>query len=109
MRLTMFYARLMGTILLCALGLWFAISGKAHFKLGGDPDSIYKSNQVVHVDAHGADAVAIGLFAISLGIINLALGVRDRRRIPIFWTGAGLFILTALYGVARFVMDILGV
>ncbi|HSP16048.1 MAG TPA: hypothetical protein VLV78_14985 [Thermoanaerobaculia bacterium] len=100
------YGRLIGTILLCGIGLWFAVTGHSKFILGGDPDSpTYKKNPI-YVDAHGLDAAAIGCFFISLGIINLSLGVRGPKRIPVFWAGAGLMIATFLYGIAQAVMAV---
>jgi hypothetical protein len=102
----MFYARLAFTVLLCGLGLWFALTGHAKFMFGGDPDAALKRPGVIHVDAKGADAVAIGAFFIALGIVNLALGIRDRRRIPVFWAGAGLMIATFLYGIAQTVLAV---
>jgi hypothetical protein len=100
------YTRLVGTIFLCVLGLWFALTGHAKFGLGGDPDSQYKNNHVIHVDARGADAVAIGCFFIALGVVNLALGIRDRRRIPVFWAGAGLMMATFLYAIVLMVLAV---
>jgi hypothetical protein len=102
----MFYARLIGTILLCSIGLWFAVTRQTGFLLGGDIDSQYKKNAVVHVDAKGADAVAIGAFFVALGIVNLALGIRGRRRIPVFWAGAGLMMATLLYGIVQAVLAV---
>ena len=103
-----FRARLLGTIPLCALGLWFAITRQTGFLLGGDPSSSLKSNGVMHVNATGLDAVAIGCFFIALGIINLALGVRGPRRIPVFWTGAGLMLATFAYGIVQAVLAVAG-
>lgn len=60
---------------------------------------------MIHVDAHGLDAIAIGTFIIGLGIVNLAIGFRDRRRIPVFWTGVGLMIAAFLYGAALVIAD----
>lgn len=99
-------ARVIGTVLLCAIGLWFAVTQRAKFGLGGNPDSQYKYNKVLHVDANGLDAIAIGIFFVSLGVINLALGIHDRRRIPVFWTGAGLFLATLAYGVVLIVIAV---
>jgi len=84
---------------LCAIGLWIALSGHANFTLGGRRLS---GSGSVFVDAHGLDAVVIGLVPIALGVINLAIGIRSRRRIPVFWTGAVLLMGTALYGLVRF-------
>src|ERR1041384_5639796 len=94
-----FRARLIGTILLCGLGLWFALSGRAKFSLGGDPDSPHNQKHVIPVNAAGLDAIAIGTFIIGLGVINLALGIRGPRRIPVFWIGAALFLAAVLYGI----------
>lgn len=55
------------------------------------------------MDAKGADAVAIGCVFIALGVLNLSLGIRDRRRIPVFWTGAALLAATFLYGLVQLV------
>jgi len=101
----MFYPRLIGTILLCGLGLWFALTGRARFALGGDADNTFKRNAVIHVNARGVDAVAIGVFFIGLGVVNLALGIRDRRRIAVFWTGAALLCLTAVYGAVEVILE----
>ena len=100
-------ARVIGTILLCGIGLWFAVTRHAKFLFGGDPDSTYRRSGIVHVDATGIDAVAIGAVFIALGIINLSIGIRDRRRIPVFWTGAGLFVATVLYGAVQMVRSLI--
>jgi hypothetical protein len=94
-------SRIVGTILLCGIGLWLAVTRHAKFQFGGDPDSTYRRSGVIHVNATGADAVAIGAFFIALGIINLAIGIRGHRRIPVFWTGAALFVATLLYGAVQ--------
>ena len=93
-----FNARLIGTLVCCAIGLWIALSGHANFTLGGNRLSGRGS---IFVDATGFDAVVIGCVAIAFGIINLSIGFRDRRRIPVFWTGAVLLMSTALYGIVR--------
>ena len=103
----MFYSRLIGTILLCGLGLWFAFTGRARFGLGGDPDNSFKRNAVVRVDAKGLDAAAIGVFCIGLGVVNLALGIRDRRRIATFWTGVALLGLSVVYGAVEAILEVL--
>jgi len=84
---------------LCAIGLTIALLGHAKFTLGGNRLSGRGS---VFVDARGLDAVVIGCVAIALGIINLAIGIRSQRRIPVFWTGAVLLMATAVYGIVRF-------
>jgi hypothetical protein len=105
-RYSPFAARLIATLFLSALGLWFAITPWADFLLGGNIRRPYKRNRVIFVDATGWDAVAIGCVFIALGIINLALGIRGPRRIPVFWVGAGLLIATILYGAAKAVIAI---
>lgn len=92
-------ARLVGTILLCGIGLWFALTGRARFGLGGDPDSSFRRSGVVRVNATGLDAVAIGAVFVAIGIINLSIGIPGRRRIPVFWTGVALLGATLLYGL----------
>jgi len=86
--------------------LWFAITQKTGFMFGGDPDSQYKRSAVMYVDATGTDAIVIGCFFIALGIVNAALGVRGKRRIPVFWTGAGLMIATFVYGLVQIVLAV---
>ena len=54
----------------------------------------------------GLDAIAIGTAVIGLGVINLALGIRSRRRIPVFWVGAALFLLPIVYGLSKFALDV---
>lgn len=88
--------RVFFTFLLTGVGLWYAVTGRAKFALGGDE----YGRRAIAVDARGLDAVAIGCFFIGLGIVNLALAVAGNRRIPVFWTGAGLMIAAALYGAA---------
>ena len=72
--------------------------------IGGDPYSSLRRNAVVRVDANGLDAIVIGTVFIALGVINLSIGIRDRRRIPVFWTGAALLGTTVIYGLVRAVM-----
>lgn len=84
------------TIIFCALGSWAIIGQRAKFNLGGDDNS---SRRAIHVDAHGVDAIAIGVFVFGAGIVNLAAGLRDHRRIPIFWTGAALMAIPVVYGI----------
>ena len=84
--------------MLCAIGLWIAIAQHAKFTLGGDD---YGNKKPIHVDAHGLDAMAIGFAIIAVGIVNLALAIRSHRRIPVFWTGAGLLMATAAYGIVK--------
>jgi glucose dehydrogenase len=64
------------------------------------------SQPAISVDASGLDAVAIGSAVIGLGVINLALGIRSRRRIHVFWMGAALFLLPTLYGLWKVALGI---
>lgn len=100
------YGRLVGTILLCAIGLWYAVTREARFALGGDPDSTYKNKHVTYVHERGLGAVAIGNFFCALGVINLALGIRDRRRITVFWCGTAMLALTLAYWVCLAAMEV---
>lgn len=95
--------RLIFTALLCGLGLYFAITQQAGFLLGGDDDF----SEGLPVDATGLDAVAIGVVFIAVGILNLALAIRGPRRIPVFWTGAGLMLASLLYGALKVLLAIM--
>lgn len=94
--------RLIFTVLLCGLGLYFAITQQTGFLLGGDDDS----SGGLPVDATGLDAVAIGVAFIAVGILNLALAIPGSRRIPVFWTGAGLMLASLLYGTVKVLLAI---
>lgn len=95
-----FWVRLFFTILFCGLGLWFAITGRAKFLMGGSQSQVSNA-RVTQVDATGFDAVAIGLVAIALGVINLALGIAGPRRIPVFWIGVAILAVPVLYGLGK--------
>lgn len=97
------YARVAGSLLLFALGGWYALSGEARFTLGGDDLS---NRHPIYVDAHGLDAVVIGCVFVGLGLVNLALGVRGRARLRVFWAGAGLLGASVLYGIGNVVRDV---
>ena len=103
---TRFNERLVGTIILCGIGLWYALTRQAVFTIGGRPDDPVNKRHPIYVNAAGLDAIAIGSFFIGLGIINLALGIRGPRRLPVFWTGAGLLIAAVLYGLTQAVMAV---
>ena len=96
-------SRLVPLVLLGGLGLWFALSGRAHFKLGGSDFSESAERRAIPVDARGLDAVAIGCALLALGILGMAQGTRDATRIPIFWTGATLLLATIAYGIVNVV------
>lgn len=100
-----FYGQLFGSLFLFALGGWFVITQSATFRLGGKRNPTM-SQRGISVDASGLDAVAIGSAVIGLGVINLALGIRSRRRIPVFWFGAALFLLPILYGLWKAGLDV---
>jgi len=96
-----FNARLVGSVILWSIGAWYAITRHANFMFGGR-----RGRRGIPVDAHGLDAFAIGCLFISLGIINLALGIRGPRRIPVFWAGAGLFLACVSYGIVLAVIAV---
>ena len=100
------YLRLIGTIVLCAIGMWIAASGRAPFRFGGDE---YGKSDPIFVDARGADAIAIGAVIIALGIVNLALAIRGPRRIPVFWSGAGLLGAAIVYGLVKVIAEVTSV
>ena len=93
--------RLFFTALLCGTGLWFAITQETGFTLGGEDHS-----EGLYVDATGLDAVAVGVVFIAVGILNLALAIAGPRRIPVFWTGAGLLLASLLYGALKVIVAI---
>ena len=98
-------AGVIASLLLAAPGLWFAITQKANFRLGGT-DGGTGTRRGTFVNATGLDAIAIGFVFIGLAVINLALGIRSRRRIPVFWLGAVLFLAPVLYGLGKFALDV---
>ena len=100
------YARLVGSLILFALGSWWIGTQHAKFILGGDPDSAWASRRGTGVDAKGLDAVAIGCAAVGLGLVNLAVGLRTKARLPVFWVGAAILGATAAYGIGLFVKDV---
>jgi hypothetical protein len=102
---TAFYGRLLGSLFLFALGAWFVVTQRATFRFGGRDNPTSVRHLGIPVDASGLDAVAIGTAIIGLGVINLALGIRSRRRILVFWIGAALFLLPILYGIWNFALD----
>jgi hypothetical protein len=100
-----FYGRLIGSLVLFGLGGWFVITQEAQFRLGGR-DGGTGSRRGTFVDATGPDAMAIGCLIVGLGVINIALGIRSQRRIPVFWLGAALFLGPVLYGLGKFALDV---
>ena len=100
-----FYGRLLGSLVLFGLGGWFVVTQEASFRLGGT-DGGTGTRRGTFVDATGLDATAIGCLIIGLGVINLALGIRSGRRIPVFWVGAVLFLAPVLYGLGKFALDV---
>jgi hypothetical protein len=100
-----FNARSVGSLLLFGLGGWYVATQKAYFTLGGT-DGGTGTRRGTLVNATGLDAVAIGSLIIGLGVINLALGIRSQRRIPVFWVGAALFSWPVLYGLGKFALDV---
>jgi hypothetical protein len=100
-----FNGRVVGSVLLAAPGVWFVVTQRAHFTLGGT-DGGTGTRRGTLIDAHGVDAVAIGSAIIGLAVINLALGIRSQRRIPVFWLGAALFSWPVLYGLGTFALDV---
>ena len=97
---------MLGSLVLIGLGLWFVIARDANFRLGGRENPTTQSERGIRVDASGLDAVAIGCAVIGLGVITFALGMRSRRRIPVFWLGAALFVLPILYGLWKIARDV---
>jgi hypothetical protein len=95
--------RLIGSLVLFAVGAWFALRGEARFTLGGDDLS---NRHPIHVDAHGLDAVAIGCVFLGLGSVNLALGVRGRARLAVFWAGVALLGAALADGLVNVVREV---
>jgi hypothetical protein len=100
-----FNGRLVGSLVLFALGGWFAVTQRASFTLGGTEGGT-GTRRGTFVDASGLDAIAIGCLIIGLGVINIALGMHSRRRLPVFWAGAALFLWPVLYGLGKFALDV---
>jgi len=97
--------RLIGSVLLFAVGAWFALRGEARFTLGGDD---YGNRNPIHVDAHGLDAVAIGCVFLGLGLVNLALGIRGRARLAVFWAGVALLGAALADGLVNVAREVFG-
>jgi hypothetical protein len=96
-----FNARVIGSLLLFALAAYWIIGQRATFTLGGDDNGGGDP-----VDARGYDAIAIGLVPLGLGIVNLAVGIRGRGRIPVFWWGAAALGAAFLYGLVQIVLRV---
>ncbi len=93
-----FNARMVASVLLFGFAAYWILGQDATFSLGGR-----RTTHGIQVDAHGWDAVAIGLVPLGLGIVNLALGLRGRARIPVFWCGASILGLSLIYGIVQMV------
>ena len=91
-------AYLIGSLVLFAAGGCVVVTQRANFLFGGDD---YNPRRGIPVDATGLDAIAIGTAIIGAGVLNLAQGIRDRRRIAVFWLGAALFLTPVLYGLSK--------
>ena len=90
--------RVVGSVLLFALGAWPIVTQEARFRLGGRRGS---GQGAIDVAAAGIDAVAIGCFGIGLGLVNLALGMKGPVRRKVFWAGASLIAAVLLLGAFR--------
>jgi len=99
------YPRLAFSIVLFAMAAWFAFTGRAQFHLGGDE---YSSRRGIAVDAHGLDAVIVGLVFAGVGLLNLALGVRGPARLWSFWTGTAMLGSSMVYGLVKAVRAVIG-
>jgi hypothetical protein len=97
------YPRLAFSIVLFAMAAWFAVTGRAQFNLGGDESG----RRAIAVDAHGIDAVVIGLVFAGVGLLNLALGLRGRARLTVFWMGVAALASTMLYGLVKIVRAVM--
>jgi hypothetical protein len=97
---------MLASAFLLALGGWFVVTREANVLIGGSENPISATDRGTPVDAEGLDAAAIGCAIIGLGVINLALGIRSRRRIPVFWAGAALLLLAICYGLWKVALDV---
>ena len=91
----------LGSLVLFAVGGWIVVTQRANFNFGGDQESLSQSRRGIPVDAGGLDAIAIGTAIIGAGVLNLAQGIRSRRRIAVFWVGAALFLAPVVYGLSK--------
>lgn len=87
-----------GSLFLFAVGGWYLVTQRARFLLGGDENNPRRG---INVNAEGLDATAIGVFFVSLGVMNLTLAVRPPWRIPVFCLGLALFLATVFYGLSK--------
>lgn len=97
---------MVGSVFLLTLGSWFIITRHTNFLLGGRNNPTLDIDRPTLVRTSGLDAIAIGCAVIGIGVINLALGMRSRKRIPVFWVGAVLLVLPIVYGVGKFGLDV---
>jgi hypothetical protein len=100
-----FNARVFGSLILFAIGGWFAITQKASFLLGGNPEATSISRRGTFINAEGLSAVALGSAIVGLGVMNIAFGMTSERRKMVFWVGAALFLIPLIYGVGLVVFD----
>jgi len=95
--------RVVGSLILFALGAWPILTQEARFRLGGR-----RGHGAIDVNAAGIDAIAIGGVAVALGLVNLALGMRGPARLRVFWAGAILFLVVLSFGAYRAVQALTG-
>ena len=79
-----FNARLLATIFLLGVGGYYVLTSNGEY-----------------------DALATGNFSISLAVINFALGIGGRARIPVFCVGLGLFSVSLLYWLGKVVLELM--
>ena len=87
------YPHLAFALVLFGLGAWYVVTGEARFDIG--------SRRRIHVNAHGADAVAIACVFFAVGLLSAGQGMRHPWRARLVWPGLVLLLATMLYGLVN--------
>ena len=93
-----FWQRLIGSILLFGFAAYCFLAQHIVISSGRRATSSLSRRPSVF---DGPDAVVLGLAAVALGLINLAVGWRSRFQLHLFWTGLLLGGGCLLYGLWR--------
>jgi hypothetical protein len=101
---SLFLQHLIPSLFIFAVSAYPLITGHASFTLGRNENlaSSAADPHAIGVNAHGGGAVALGLFGVGLGFVNLAQGLRGRRALASFGLGALLVVGSFGYWIVSF-------